>query len=693
LGFSMILFLFILVSMLNWKSRNDNQRAFFLYSQVSTASTAILEVDYQIKNLQAAILAYSRTGHKAGMARIKDLHAKVQKDLALIRPSFADTERQSIIAQMNAVLSTYNEIIDTLFADRKRYDQYTSVMLPQAANEVRTILKSLSKVIEHKNYPAMQSSIERIKEEFLSALVDANSFFANRDYILQRRAKNSLEEAVKILAKFQTYKNIEELQALVKDLGMAINIYSTGFNHSLQVTRGYLFLVNVVIPGEVAEFENLSFKLKALTLKNLKEVSENTERNVEDSQQKASIITTIGIVIGAILAVLISKSIVTPLQTISLTFKQLVNREHVGKIPGLDRNDEIGQLAKAADVFRVMSENRFQSIFDESPIGIALIDSLTGHIHEVNPKFAEITGRPLTEMTEIGWINITHPDDVQGDLDNMALLNAGEITSFAMNKRYIRPDGSNVWINMSIVPVSGGDKSAPRHLCMIEDITERKQTEEKIQASLAEKETLLKEVHHRVKNNMQIISSLLRMQARKFKDSNFAEILIDSQNRIQSMALVYNKLYQSENLSQINMADYIRELIAGLIRSYSAKSLIITPRVKTSNIILGMDIAIPCGLVINELVTNSIKYAFPLSKSGEVAVSIRESGYHYLEILVSDNGLGLPESFNLKADTKSLGLKLVINLVENQLDGKIELDHKNQGTSFKIIIPQTREQA
>ena len=165
-GFSMVLVLFILVSIFNWNSLNDNQHAFVLYSQVSATSTSILEVDHQIKELQSAILAYSQTGHKAGIARINNLYAKLQKNLASIRPYFIDADHQSLLVKMNAVLSTYNEIIDTLFADRKRYDEYTTVTLPQAANDVRTTLENLSKFVEHKNYPAMQSSIMQITGKF-----------------------------------------------------------------------------------------------------------------------------------------------------------------------------------------------------------------------------------------------------------------------------------------------------------------------------------------------------------------------------------------------------------------------------------------------------------------------------------------------------------------------------------------------
>ncbi len=128
----------------------------------------------------------------------------------------------------------------------------------------------------------------------------------------------------------------------------------------------------------------------------------------------------------------------------------------------------------------LISEKRFRTIFEESPLGVALIDSLAGHIYEVNPRFAEIAGRSLEEMASIDWMSITHPDDVQEDLDNMAALNAGKISGFKMEKRYIKPDDSHVWISMTIAPITVVDETAPRHLCMIEDITEKKKTEDQL---------------------------------------------------------------------------------------------------------------------------------------------------------------------------------------------------------------------
>jgi two-component sensor histidine kinase len=189
---------------------------------------------------------------------------------------------------------------------------------------------------------------------------------------------------------------------------------------------------------------------------------------------------------------------------------------------------------------------------------------------------------------------------------------------------------------------------------------------------------------------MQVISSLLRLQEGKVKDKNAAALLRDSQNRIQSMALVYNKLYQSDNLASIKMTDYINELIAGLIKSYAAGPSRVSVNVVPSEVLLSIDMAVPCGLVINELVTNSLKYAFPENRKGQISVSLKEDNGHELELVVSDDGVGMPDNINL-VDTGTLGIRLVTNLVQGQLGGKIELDC-NHGTKYQISFPRAKEE-
>jgi PAS domain S-box-containing protein len=215
------------------------------------------------------------------------------------------------------------------------------------------------------------------------------------------------------------------------------------------------------------------------------------------------------------------------------------------------------------------------------------------------------------------------------------------------------------------------------------DITERKQTEERLRASLKEKEVLLKEIHHRVKNNLQVISSLLKLQSGYIKDKEALELFTDSYNRVRSMALIHEKLYQSQNLAQIDAADYIPNLVSNLFRSYSVSSDAINLKIEVENIWLDADTAIPCGLIMNELVSNSIKYAFPSGRTGEIMVKFFVTGEDKCCMIVRDDGAGMPADFDLE-EAESLGLQLVWNLT-GQLGGDIELS-SDEGTSFKITF-------
>ena len=285
------------------------------------------------------------------------------------------------------------------------------------------------------------------------------------------------------------------------------------------------------------------------------------------------------------------------------------------------------------------------------------------------------------------WASHIHPEDTQRVFNDLPHLFEVDVHSYEY--RFLHNDGTYRWIYDEMKLLRDPEGRPLEIIGYWADVTERKQAETAMNESLVEKETLLKEVHHRVKNNMQVISSLLRMQAGKVKDKDVLAMLKDSQNRIQSMALVYNKLYQSQNLASINMADYIKELTTGLIKSYTTSPSRVTASIDPSDVSLGIDMAIPCVLVINELVINSLKYAFPENRTGQIAISLKEDGNQELELVVSDNGVGIPEGINL-ANTSTLGLKLVTNLVENQLDGKIELD-RTQGTTFKITIRREEE--
>ena len=212
------------------------------------------------------------------------------------------------------------------------------------------------------------------------------------------------------------------------------------------------------------------------------------------------------------------------------------------------------------------------------------------------------------------------------------------------------------------------------------DISERKKSENDIKTSLKEKETLLMEIHHRVKNNLQIISSLLDLQANYVDEIEAINVLQESQNRVKSMAIIHEMLYQSIDLNSINFTNYIKNLVHDLFISYGANNRI-KYIIKSEPILLNIETAIPCGLIVSELVSNSLKYAFPNHEKGKISVSINSYREEF-ELIISDNGIGFPENIDFKNVNTSLGLRLV-NILVQQLEGSVELD-KTEGTKFKI---------
>ncbi|MFQ5885557.1 MAG: histidine kinase dimerization/phosphoacceptor domain -containing protein [Thermoplasmata archaeon] len=222
---------------------------------------------------------------------------------------------------------------------------------------------------------------------------------------------------------------------------------------------------------------------------------------------------------------------------------------------------------------------------------------------------------------------------------------------------------------------------------IITDITVRKRAERAVIRSLAEKEALLREVHHRVKNNMQVISSMLNLQSENIKDEQAREAFRKSGDRIKTMALIHEKLYQSEDFAGIDIGDYVQSLAKSLFHMYDVDPASITLKVNIRDVFLDISTAIPCGLIINELISNSLEHAFADGKEGEILIELSSDNKHSV-LTVRDNGMGFPRDLDFR-NTDSLGLQLVNTLVE-QLDGRIGLDRRN-GAMFTITFPGSRE--
>jgi len=209
----------------------------------------------------------------------------------------------------------------------------------------------------------------------------------------------------------------------------------------------------------------------------------------------------------------------------------------------------------------------------------------------------------------------------------------------------------------------------------------RKRTEAQIKASLKEKEVLLKEVHHRVKNNMQVISSLLNLQSRHIQDSAVLEMFKESQRRIRSMALIHERLYQSSDLSRIEFSQYLRNLATHLFHSCQVDSSRIQLRIEAEEVYLNINTAIPCGLIVNELVSNSLKHGFPGERSGSLGLDLRRLNGDGYMLRVKDDGVGFPETLDFRK-TETLGMQIVSTLVD-QIEGRLELE-RGSGTGFTL---------
>lgn len=221
-------------------------------------------------------------------------------------------------------------------------------------------------------------------------------------------------------------------------------------------------------------------------------------------------------------------------------------------------------------------------------------------------------------------------------------------------------------------------------LASVIDITERKHQEEQLKAALKEKDLLLSEIHHRVKNNLQIIDSLLGMQSDTVNNSTAIEVLKESQNRVKSMALIHQILYQSLDFSRIDFSSFIQSLVNSLSTSYALDSARIQLNIDTDEVLIPIDISIPLGLILNELCTNAMKYAFPENRSGNINITLKHQDSNHFRAQVSDDGIGIPENFDF-ANAPSLGLQLV-QLLSEQISAELTIQRSNP-TRFTLIVP------
>jgi PAS domain S-box-containing protein len=365
--------------------------------------------------------------------------------------------------------------------------------------------------------------------------------------------------------------------------------------------------------------------------------------------------------------------------------KNMFTRQMIAFFEGIGSSIGIAIGRKRAEDALRESEGKLKSIFRAAPIGIGLVNNRV--LGWTNERLQKMLGYTVDELQGKS-ARVLYPTNEEYEYVGREKYEQIEKQGTGtVETRLMRRDGKIIDVLLSSTPLDPADLSAGVTFTAM-DITERKINEEKIKASLEEKEVMLKEIHHRIKNNMQIISSLLNLQAKKIRYSKYRELFNDSRNRVLSMALVHEKLYKSENLARVDFAKYATDLVKNLLRSYNLMRAKIKFKIEVTGIDLGVDLAIPCALIINELVSNSLKYAFPNGEGGELHISFYKDVMGRYILSVSDNGVGLPSYLDFRK-AKTLGLQLV-NTLTGQLKGDIKLDN-TRGAKFTITFKPKRD--
>jgi PAS domain S-box-containing protein len=340
------------------------------------------------------------------------------------------------------------------------------------------------------------------------------------------------------------------------------------------------------------------------------------------------------------------------------------------------------KLARSAEALR-KSEEKYRSLFNNANEAIFVAQG--ERLVFSNPMTARLLDYSQDEIRTKAFVEFIHPDDRDMVMGRHLKRLRGEKLPPVYSFRVVNRVGHTRWVDISAVLIDW--EGQPATLNFVSDITERRRAEEAVQAALREKEVLLKEVHHRVKNNMQVISSLFSLQADHIEDAEARRILKEGQARVRSMALVHEKLYQSGNLSKIDFGGYLQSLAVHLFQAMAVDEGQVRLEEDLGEVSLDINAAVPCGLLANELISNALEHAFSGGQRGVIRLGLRRLADGDVELRVADDGAGFPEGLDFRL-TQSLGLQIV-NLLVSQLDGTIELDRRN-GTAFTIRFRDTK---
>lgn len=376
-------------------------------------------------------------------------------------------------------------------------------------------------------------------------------------------------------------------------------------------------------------------------------------------------------------------------------------KDELGRLRGFGKITHDLTERKHIEDARRDTEQRYRFLAEAMP-QIIWTAKPDGNLDYFNQHWFDYTGLTFDQARDWGWKSVVHPDDVQTCVDGWTrAFTTGGI--FEVECRFRGAvDGAYRWHLGRAFPQRDGHGAIVQWVGTFTDIGDQKRAEQRLRgayatleqrvyertsalaATLKEREVMLLEIHHRVKNNLQVISSLIGMQVREVKDGPSRGALQECQARIQTIALIHEKLYRSKDYSRVPFSDYARNLAANIFQVAGVSPTTIALDLEIEPVSLAVDKAIPCGLLLNELISNALKHAFPDARHGTVRVALRKAGDGEIVLAVADDGVGLSAHFD-PAQSNSLGAQLVSTLVE-QLDGRLEIAH-SAGTTFSVTFP------
>ena len=344
--------------------------------------------------------------------------------------------------------------------------------------------------------------------------------------------------------------------------------------------------------------------------------------------------------------------------------------------------ERLGRIIERLQAVKAQTETNqlLETILDYTPMLIAYLDPRFNFVR-VNRAYAEADERPPSFFTGKNHFDL-YPNAENEEIFRRVVKSGDPYYTYAKPFEYAEhPERGVTYWDWSLVPIKGPEGAVIGLVFSLENVTERVRAGEKIKASLAEKEVLLKEIHHRVKNNLQVINSLINLQTERIRDEESLYIFEKCKNRINSIALVHEKLYESEDLANINFGEYVRTLTTQMFSACPPRLSAVRLEINASDVFLKINQAIPCSLIINELVMNAMKYAFPQDQEGEIVIEFKSTNKGKITLVVADNGVGLPDNFDMNK-SETLGMQ-IINAFVKKLNGSIEIN-RSSGSKFTI---------